>query len=309
MSVYYDRRDQLWRVQVQKNRRRISTTARTREEAGQLEAKYRRDLFLSRLGERPRRTIEEALLRWINNDVPHLKSRKQTESHTRALVGFVEGKALADLPDVWQAYRQSRVDLSHSTRNRRGAILRRIGNLAHKWGWTDQPLGARIDLLPENPHRQIYLTPPEFKRLLRACAYRPAKDAMLIAAYTGLRLGEIMRLDPADVKRGTITVRPGKTGRARHVPAHDAIRSALRRLPIPCGWRWILRHFERGRAAAGMPHVRFHDLRHTNASWLIQTGADPVTVRDMLGHSSLAVTGRYSHLSTAHLRRAVRRLK
>jgi len=309
MGVYFDRRDKLWRCQLQKNGRRISTTARTREEAEQLEAGFRRDLFLSRIGERPRRTVEEALLRWIEHDVPHLKSRKQTESHARALLGFVEGRPIESIGEAWQAYRVGSGNLSNSTLNRRGAILRRVANLAHKWGWTDNPLGARIELLPENPHRQVYLTRERFGRLIAACTYRPAKDAMLIAAYAGLRLGEIMRLQPEDIVRGAITVRPGKTGRARTVPIHHAIAAALKRLPLPCGWRWILRHFERARAATGLAHVRFHDLRHTNASWLIQSGADPVTVRDLLGHSSLAVTGRYSHLTTAHLKKAVRRLK
>jgi len=111
------------------------------------------------------------------------------------------------------------------------------------------------------------------------------------------------------VKHGAIAVRPGKTGRARLVPVHPAIRTALRRLPISCGWRWILRHFERARAAAGLAHVRFHDLRHTNATWLLDAGADPITVRDLLGHSSLGVTSRYLHRDMARLKRAVRRLK
>ena len=76
MSVYYDERDQLWRVQLQKNHRRISTTARSAEEARALEGKLRKDLFLSRLGERPSRTLEDALLRWLKHEVPHLRARK-----------------------------------------------------------------------------------------------------------------------------------------------------------------------------------------------------------------------------------------
>jgi integrase len=308
MSVYFDQRDQLWRVQVQKNGRRLSTTARTREEADQLEAGYRRDLFLSRIGERPRRTIEDALLNWLDHEAKGLGSRKQTESHARALVGFVEGKPLEDLAQAWQDYRAAHPQLTNSTLNRRGAILRRVGNLAFKWGWIDAPIGAKIELLKENPARQIYLTRAQFTRLVKACDYAPARDAMTIAAYAGLRLGEIMRLTPSSIRDDLIHVAISKNGKPRVVPVHQAARAALRRLPIPCKWRWILRHFERARAAAGLPHIRFHDLRHTNASWLIQADADPVTVRDLLGHSSLAVTGRYSHLSTAHLRKAVRRL-
>lgn len=309
MSVYYDRRDHLWRVQVQKNGRRLSTTARTREEADQLEAGYRRDLFLSRIGERPRRTVEEALLNWLDHEAKALDSKKKTESHARALIGFVEGKPLETLAQVWQDYRAAHPELTNSTLNRRGAILRRIGNLAFKWGWTDHPLGQKIELLPENPARQVYLTRPQLAKLIKACTFTPARDAMKIAAYAGLRLGEIMRLEPADIRHGIIHVARGKTGKPRTVPAHPAIRTALKRLPIPCGWRWILRHFERARTAAGLKHIRFHDLRHTNATWLLQAGADIAEVRDLLGHSNTGVTSRYLQTANARLTRAVRRLK
>ena len=63
------------------------------------------------------------------------------------------------------------------------------------------------------------------------------------------------------------------------------------------------------RLTAGMPHVRFHDLRHTTASWLINSGVDLYTVGKILGHSGQQTTARYSHLSTATLEQAMRRLK
>jgi site-specific recombinase XerD len=63
------------------------------------------------------------------------------------------------------------------------------------------------------------------------------------------------------------------------------------------------------REAAGLPHVRFHDVRHTYASWLVQQGQPLAAVRDLLGHSSLAVTSRYSHLAPEHLKKAVAGLK
>ncbi len=309
MSVYYDKTSELWRVQVQKHGRRTSTTARTREEAQQIESKLRRDLFLSRIGERPQRTIEEAILRWLETEGRALKSRKKTESHARALVGLVEGRPIEAIGEVWADYRVANPKLTNSTLNRRGAILRRVANLAFKWGWTDAPMGAKVELLPENPGRRIYLTQPQVRRLVARCGHVQTRAAIIIAAYAGLRLGEIMRLSPTDVKQDLITVAAGKNGQSRAVPVHPQVRAQLGHLPIAVGWRWILRHFERARAAAELPHVRFHDLRHTNASWLIQSGADPVVVRDLLGHSSLAVTSRYSHLAVGHLRAAVRRLK
>ena len=60
--------------------------------------------------------------------------------------------------------------------------------------------------------------------------------------------------------------------------------------------------------AAGLKDFRFHDLRHTFASWAVQRGATLPELKDLLGHSSLAMMMRYAHLSPEHLRSAVARL-
>jgi hypothetical protein len=85
----------------------------------------------------------------------------------------------------------------------------------------------------------------------------------------------------------------------------EAARIARERLP----WQvsgWTLRHrFDAARTAAGLAHVRWHDLRHTYASWLVQAGQSLSTVRELMGHSSPSVTARYAHLAPEHLRQAV----
>ena len=87
-----------------------------------------------------------------------------------------------------------------------------------------------------------------------------------------------------------------------------AARIAAKRVPWTVGVRTLRRVFEAARDAAGLPGVRFHDLRHTYASWLVQGGASMASVRDLLGHSSLAVTSRYAHLSRPDLVAAVANL-
>lgn len=302
------REGKLWRVQVQIKGRRLSTTARTAEEARSIEAKVRRDHALSRSGLPPERSLEDALTRWLDEYVIHLKRGKDYESHIRALLPFCSGMGLDDAQGVWAAYLAANPDLTNSTHNRRGAVLRRVSNLCVRWGWATQSSAPRIDLLPENPARHIYLTQTQVAQLVKSTNHQPTKDAILIAAYAGLRMGEIMRLKPEDYRDGCLYVAQGKTRKPRVVPVHPSIKPAVKRLPIPCGTRWVTRHFEKARALMKRTDWRFHDLRHTNASWLIQSGADPVTVRDLLGHSSLAVTSRYSHLHTKHLRKAVNRL-
>jgi integrase len=63
----------------------------------------------------------------------------------------------------------------------------------------------------------------------------------------------------------------------------------------------IKRAFDTARRAIGMPEVRFHDLRHTVASWLLQKGYPLKWVKDVLGHADLRTTERYSHLEHRHL--------
>lgn len=302
------REGDLWRVQVQVKGRRFSTTARTREEAEGIAAKHRRDRALSRQGLPPERSLEDALTRWLDEYVPHLKRGHDYESHIRAILPHASGAGIDDAQRVWRDYVEANRSLSNSTHNRRGAVLRRVCTLAHKWGWASPGIASGIDLLPENPARHTYLTYTQVRELVAKVRHQETKDLLLIVAYSGLRPDEVMKLTADDVHGGCLHVRTSKTGRPRMVPVHPAIRSAVKRLPITVGYRWVARHFERARQALGKPGWRIYDLRHTAASWLIQAGADLVVVRDILGHTSLSMTGRYSHLATSHLRAAVSRM-
>jgi len=67
----------------------------------------------------------------------------------------------------------------------------------------------------------------------------------------------------------------------------------------------LRREFEAAREVIGMPEIRFHDLRHTAASFMVKGGASLIAVRDVLGHSNVAVTSRYSHLAIEDMKKAV----
>jgi integrase len=144
-----------------------------------------------------------------------------------------------------------------------------------------------------------------------------------VAAYTGLRLGELVTLRWRDVRwtdrvlvvertlSGTEEGLP-KSRRARYVPLGDQALGALDRLSQrpnfvgdrdyvfcnPAGDRLdpsaVRRRYKAARDQAGLPPLRFHDLRHTAGSLLTRV-LDPVTVRDVLGHADLKTTERYLH--------------
>jgi len=94
---------------------------------------------------------------------------------------------------------------------------------------------------------------------------------------------------------------------------NDAVYAALSKRPGPREGRVFLsrtirKAFDKAVEAAKLEDFRFHDLRHTVASYLVMRGASLVDVRAVLGHSDVKMTMRYAHLSPEHLRAAVARL-
>ena len=164
-----------------------------------------------------------------------------------------------------------------------------------------------------------------------ARAREDAQDADLIrvAAYAGLRRGELVALHWRDVDfagrklivrrslSGETEVRSTKSRRARQVPLPDQAATALERLcqrgdftgpddyvfASRLGRRLdpsaLRRRFERARDAAGLEPLRFHDLRHTYGSLLVAGGIDLTSVKAAMGHSHITTTERYLHARPA----------
>ncbi|MFN8822661.1 MAG: site-specific integrase, partial [Betaproteobacteria bacterium] len=152
----------------------------------------------------------------------------------------------------------------------------------------------------------VYLTADQV-RALQAATDPLTADMIAFAVLTGLRRSELLRLQP-DQLRGRVLALDAntKSGRPRGLPLPpEAVTLARRRLPWNVEYWELRKRFDAARVVAGLPTVRWHDLRHTYASWLAQRGQPLTAIRDLMGHSSLAVTNRYSHLSPAHLRGAV----
>ncbi len=98
-------------------------------------------------------------------------------------------------------------------------------------------------------------------------------------------------------------LRDTKNGDPRIVPIHPKAVPCLRYQPPR--WHVMHYHFQKAKAVVGMPDLKFHDLRHSSASAMINAGVDLYTVGAVLGHRSAASTKRYAHLLTDRLRDAV----
>jgi integrase len=247
--------------------------------------------------------IQDGIARWLKEDVAHQKGQKGTEAHAFALAEYVEGRELSEVVAVAERYKRAcRGRLTNSTINRRLAILRRVANLAfRRWGWLQEPLGLKLELLAENPAREAYLTRSELARLLLAIPLRSARRAALVAAFTGLRRGELLGLRHINIQGDLIYLKSNtKTGKPRVVPIVHHVRFALKRLPFGIH-KDTLTHII-ARAGNG---IRLHDLRHTAASLLVQAGIDLYRVGAILGHSDTRTTKRYAHLAVNDLRAAM----
>ena len=301
MSVWKDRKGR-YHAAVQRGRvrlHRICPPAATWRDAKRKESELQARLEAPATG---KVLIADAIQHWLKTEVAHHKARKSTEGNAYALADFIRGQTLQDVVRVAEGYKRAlRGHVTNSTVNRRLAVLRRVANLAYRrWGWLQEPLGQKIELLPENPAREKFLTRSELAGLLRGIPNRSMRKAALVAAFTGLRRGELSKLRPINVQADLIHLKGTKNGRSRTVPVVHHVGFALRRLPFGVHADTLTHAVQRA-----YPGVRFHDLRHTAASLLIQAGVDLYRVGAILGHSDLRTTRRYAHLAVDDLRSAV----
>ncbi|MDH5670250.1 MAG: site-specific integrase, partial [Nitrospira sp.] len=152
------------------------------------------------------------------------------------------------------------------------------------------------------------------------------QDIMTFALHTGMRQGEILALQWSDVDfyRGTLVVMTSKNRERRTIPLNHVVYDLLSRKRVAggkdgqvfntgCGndlkARYLVRTFTKVRNQAGLTDFRFHDLRHTFASRLVQKGIDLYRVQLLLGHKTGIMTQRYAHHCPESLRDGVRALE
>ena len=198
---------------------------------------------------------------------------------------------------------------SPATINRTLGTVKKALHMAWELNRTPEDFSRHIKRLPENNARSNYLTVEQVK-LLTSHASEQVAAAIWIALLTGARRGEILAMKPEDIEGDSLTIHAGntKTLRVRTVPISKALRPHLAALPLRLNFEGLKTGFRRAREAAGMPTTRFHDLRHSCASLLVNMGERLEVIRDILGHTTVKTTERYSHLHTDAQRGALDKL-
>jgi integrase len=237
---------------------------------------------------------------------------------TASRISEYKAKRLASVRKIGEGEAAVERRLTAAAVNRPLALLRHLLRLAHEeWGELNVVPKIRTEKEPQG--RLRWLTQEEAIKLLAACKKsRNAGLADLVefSLFTGVRRGEALGLtwDRVDRARGVIRLELTKSGRRREVPLSSNADAVLARRWTPeakgyvfgsRNWNSFRSAWEAALAAAGVEGFRFHDLRHTFASWLVQRGRTLKEVQEALGHQTITMTMRYSHLAPDHLRAAV----
>lgn len=193
--------------------------------------------------------------------------------------------------------------IARNTVNRDLATLKaafRHAHLIHK-----KPLPAinwKELMVAEPPNRTRFLSRDEFDRLI-AAADPVIVPIIRFAVLVGLRKGNVLNLDWNEVNLGNalVTVKV-KGGKGHSVKLTAPLRADLARTDPDKRKGKVFdttnfrRRFAKAVKDAGLVNFKFHDLRHTSASWARQAGADIADIKEHLGHSSISVTMRYAHI-------------
>lgn len=273
--------------------------------------------------DKPNSDWNDAVIRWCNES-QHKRSLKTDLIHFRWLDQHLDGVPLIEITrDFIEkiALAKEQEGASPATINRILALIRAIMRKAEReWEWLDR--APSIRMRKEDNKRIRWLTPIEAKRLKTELPNHLA-NAMEFALQTGLRESNIAHLEWTEIdfkrRHAYIPANKSKSGKAIAVPLNTSAMEVLQSLRgkhpqfvfTYKGNRLLRFNSKAWRKAlkrAGINDFRWHDLRHTWASWHVQNGTSLHELQQLGGWASFEMVLRYAHLSSNHLKNAAERI-
>ena len=265
--------------------------------------------------------LSTGVKRSANTDLSKIRKYLRPLLGAKKLAGMTEADILSYLHNL---------DLKPATRNRHLALIKAVFTRAIRMGYISRSPALYIKALPEVTSDRRAMDDSQLQRWMEVCeCWRNGKPdheglaLLMFLALTGLRLGETrhLRLEDVDWSRKVITLRHTKNGKLRRVPVCDkafVLLTEQRQYLGDEGWVFPGKGTDNPVAeprrlqkriceAAGIPPFTIHEMRHTFATKLIESGADIHTVKDLLGHSTIKVTELYLHASPARYHEVVNR--
>lgn len=271
-----------------------------------------------KLGHKPKYGWIEVVSKWCDEKA-HKKTLEDDIRKFRWLHKYLADKALEDIS---RSYIMSIASIkvnesSKPNANRYLALIRAVlRKAALEWEWLDK--APKITLYPEPKRRVRWLEPSEVEALLGTLPEHQA-DLMRFAISTGVRQGNILSLQWSQVdmarKVAWIHADQAKSGKAIGIPLnriamdslakqrgkHDTHVFTYRGKPLK---QANTRAWQRALKRVGIENFRWHDLRHTWASWLVQNGVSLAELQELGGWESTEMVRRYAHLSPGNLSKA-----
>lgn len=325
MAIY--RRGKTWWIDfVSPTGRRIRRSSRTsdKQQAQEFHDKLKAELWrIQHLGEKPDRTWQEAAVRWVNS-TDHKRDHRKDIAKLRYLDQFLGDKKLKEIDRDLLSHiaDKKREEASASTANRYLALVRAVLRAARdQWEW--------IDTIPSTPmfkepkKRIRWITRSQAKALIHELP-RHLADLAEFTLATGLRQtnASMLRWSQVDMERRVAWVHPdqSKSGRAISVPLNnDAMRVLQRQDSTGSDYVFLYRGQPVERTStkawyaalerAQIEDFRWHDLRHTWASWHVQSGTPLQELMELGGWATYDMVLRYAHLASDHLYEASKRIE
>lgn len=316
--------------------------ARTKKEAEQAEAVIMNQVFQQAYGfeAKPDKLFENFI---IDSFLPYSEANKKSFASDvyicRQLVSYFRRKTIRQLtPSLIEEFKQwflakpivfgpdgekKERPRSLATVNNHLRVLSKILSLAVDAELIDSNPVFRVKKFKPNNRRLRVLSDEEEAALLAALDGNDLIQCIVIVALnTGLRRGEIFGLKWADVdfERGRLIIRKTKASKERFVPINSTVRKLLRSIPrlltdyvFPSPKTAgrlidIKKGFRTAVDFAKIKNLRFHDLRHTFATRLADSGTDAYTLMEIMGHADIKTTMIYVHASAEAGRSAVEKL-
>ena len=249
------------------------------------------------------------------------KSWERDECVLKRLVPHFGDLVLSKItPHHIEEYKKSRLDdgINPSTINRELACLKHMFTVAERFRKFDGKNPVKeVNFLQEIKRVMKILAKDEIGRLCDA-ANGHIKPIIIMALNTGMRKGEILglRWNDIDFIEHYIYLKKTKSNVMRKVPMNSVVSGMLKKIKREGGYVFtnpatglqysdIFHPFKTACEEAKIRDLRFHDLRHTAATLMVMGGIDLVTVKEILGHSTIEMTMRYAHPTPENKRRAV----
>lgn len=330
MAVYQRKKDGTWYVDItinKKRRRKSIPEARTKRQAEQAERVLRDEIFNKRFGIGGDQLFKDFVEKSF---IPHAKANHkgfETElSKINKLTDYFGAQRLHEItPELIEQFKRRIKDETTIRGTKRApasvdrilAVLSGVFALAVRFGeLKDNPV-RRVDYFHQHNHRDRVLSAAEETTLFAALADEPRFYRMIkVLLYTGMRRGEMFLIEWRDVDfdNGFITLRgeTTKTSKPRVVPLFSHVLEILKSIRAEAGepgelekvfsnykprGEYLSKRFADLCNSLGITSVTIHTLRHTFSTRAFERGIDGLAHKALMGHSSLTMTNRYTHIT------------